>query len=68
MSIHARSLHRLAVARRDTDKLSELVLASGMEHHVAALRRSDPDALFEQLSSMVRAGYAQRMESDSGEG
>ena len=46
----------------------ELVLATGMEHHVAALRRSDPDALFEQMSDMVRAGYAQRMESDSGEG
>jgi len=44
------------------------VLATGMEHHVAALRRSDPDALFEQMSAMVRAGYAQRMESDSGEG
>jgi len=43
----------------------ELVLATGMEHHVAALRRSDPDALFEQMSDMVRAGYAQRMESDS---
>ena len=46
----------------------ELVLATGMEHYVAALRRSDPDALFEQMSAMVRAGYAQRMESDSGEG
>ena len=46
----------------------ELILATGMEQHVAALRRSDPDALFEQMSAMVRAGYAQRMESDSGEG
>jgi short-subunit dehydrogenase len=46
----------------------ELILATGMEQHVATLRRSDPDALFEQMSAMVRAGYAQRMESDSGEG
>jgi short-subunit dehydrogenase len=46
----------------------ELILATGMEQHVAMLRRSDPDALFEQMSAMVRAGYAQRMESDSGEG
>jgi len=46
----------------------ELVLATGIEHHVAALRRSDPDALFEQMSAMVSAGYAQQMETDSGEG
>ena len=45
MSIHARSLHRLAVARRDTDKLSELVLATGLSRRAVqdALREPAPD-------------------------
>ena len=44
----------------------ELVLATGMEYEIAALRRQDPDALFDRVSSMVRAGYAQQMATDSG--
>jgi dehydrogenase/reductase SDR family protein 7B len=43
----------------------ELVLASGMELEVAVLRRKDPDALYDRLSSMVREGYAQRMAADA---
>ena len=44
----------------------ELVLATGMEHDLAMLRRSDPDALFDRVSAMVRAGYAQQMAADTG--
>ncbi len=41
----------------------ELVVAGGMETAIAALRRSDPDALFDQMNAMVRAGYAQQMKA-----
>lgn len=44
----------------------ELILATGFERDIVTLRRSDPDALFEQMSAVVRAGYAQRMAADSG--
>ena len=45
MSLHARSLHRLAVARRDTDTLSELVLATGLSRRAVqeALREPAQD-------------------------
>jgi hypothetical protein len=46
----------------------ELVLATGMEHDIVMLRRRDPDALFETMSGLVRAGYAQSMASDTGKG
>ena len=45
----------------------ELVLATGLEHDIVVLRRSDPDALFDRMSAAIRAGYAQRMADDSGE-
>lgn len=41
----------------------ELVVAEGAEAVIAGLRRSDPDALFDQLSAMVQAGYAQQMKA-----
>ena len=44
----------------------ELVLATGMEADLAALRRSDPEALFDRVSAMVRAGYAKQMAADTG--
>jgi dehydrogenase/reductase SDR family protein 7B len=44
----------------------ELVLATGMEHDITVLRRSDPDALFDRVSAMVRAGYVKQMTADSG--
>jgi dehydrogenase/reductase SDR family member 7B len=44
----------------------ELVLATGMEHDITVLRRSDPDALFDRVSAMVRAGYVKQMAADSG--
>jgi len=44
----------------------ELVLATGMEHDMAVLRRSDPEALFDRTSAIVRAGYAKQMEADAG--
>lgn len=43
----------------------ELVVAAGAEAMVAALRRSDPDALFDRMSAMVQAGYAQQMKATS---
>lgn len=46
----------------------ELVLATGMEHDIAVLRRHDPDALFERMSAMVRDGYARQMAADPGKG
>lgn len=39
----------------------ELVVAEGAEAAIAALRRSDPDALFDRMSAMVQAGYAAQM-------
>ena len=41
----------------------ELVVAEGAEATIAALRRGDPDALFDRMSAMVRAGYAQQMKA-----
>jgi dehydrogenase/reductase SDR family member 7B len=46
----------------------ELILATGFEHDIVVLRRSDPEALFERMSAVVRAGYAQRMAADGGNG
>jgi dehydrogenase/reductase SDR family member 7B len=42
----------------------ELILATGFEQHIAGLRRSDPDALFDQMAKAVAAGYAQKMTGD----
>jgi short-subunit dehydrogenase len=39
----------------------EIVLAVGFEHDLAMLRRQDPDALFDRMSALVSAGYAQSM-------
>lgn len=39
----------------------ELLLASRIEEGLVHLRRSDPDALFDQVSAMVQAGYARKM-------
>jgi short-subunit dehydrogenase len=44
----------------------ELVLATGVENDLAVLRRTDPENLFERVSAMVRAGYAQQMAAESG--
>ena len=43
----------------------ELVVAGGAETAVAELRRSNPDALFDRMSAMVQAGYAQQMKATS---
>lgn len=43
----------------------EVLLATGIEHDIALLRRSDPEALFDRVSAMVRAGYAKKMATDS---
>lgn len=41
----------------------EIVVAESMEAAIADLRRSDPDALFDRMSAMVQAGYAQQMKA-----
>lgn len=41
----------------------ELVIAGATEAGIAALRRSDPDALFDRMSAMVQAGYAAQMKA-----
>ncbi len=46
----------------------ELIFAQGIEAHIAQLRRSDPDALFDTMAKMVAGGYAKTMKEDkSGE-
>jgi len=44
----------------------ELVLATGTEYDIAQLRRRDPEALFDRMSEMVRAGYAKSMAGSTG--
>lgn len=43
----------------------ELILAEGAEAHLAALRRSNPDALFDALAASVEHGYAAKMAAGS---
>ena len=43
----------------------ELVVAEGAEAQIPALRRGDPDALFDRMSAMVQAGYAKQMGATS---
>ncbi|MFT6311046.1 MAG: short-subunit dehydrogenase [Porticoccus sp.] len=49
------------------DGTRELILATGVEQHIAMLRRSDPDALFDATSNMVREGYAAAMDAKTDE-
>jgi dehydrogenase/reductase SDR family member 7B len=42
----------------------EIILAQGIEARISEMRRRDPEALFDQMSQMVRAGYAQKMSED----
>lgn len=39
----------------------ELILAEGSEADLAKLRRSDPEALFARMASLVAGGYAQQL-------
>ncbi len=39
----------------------ELILATGAEAHIAQLRRSNPDAVFDLLAASVQRGYAAKM-------
>ncbi|WP_395644837.1 SDR family NAD(P)-dependent oxidoreductase [Terricaulis sp.] len=43
----------------------ELILAEGMEAQGAALRRSDPDALFALMAQLVANGYAKQLGAES---
>jgi short-subunit dehydrogenase len=43
---------------------NELILAVGVEAHISALRRSDPDALFAMMAASVARGYAKTMADD----
>lgn len=42
----------------------EIIFAEGMEAEIVKLRRADPEALFDQMSAVVAAGYAQKMGED----
>jgi dehydrogenase/reductase SDR family protein 7B len=39
----------------------ELILADGMEAHIAHLRRSDPNQLFDRMAEMIARGYAKQL-------
>ncbi len=39
----------------------ELILATGAEAHIAQLRRSNPDAVFDMMAASVAQGYAAKM-------
>jgi dehydrogenase/reductase SDR family member 7B len=41
----------------------ELILATGVEAHIAQLRRSNPDAVFDMMAASVAQGYAAKMNS-----
>jgi dehydrogenase/reductase SDR family member 7B len=51
-----------AILEAVTAGTRELILATGFEQHIAGLRRSNPDALFDQMAKTVAAGYAQKMD------
>ncbi len=42
----------------------EIILARGIERHIARLRRLSPNKLFDLMAGMVAQGYAQKMKSD----
>jgi dehydrogenase/reductase SDR family member 7B len=44
----------------------EIILAMGGEYDAAMLRRNNPEALFDVMSSIVQAGYAREMAVDKG--
>jgi short-subunit dehydrogenase len=39
----------------------ELILADGMEAHIAHLRRTDPNQLFDRMAEMIARGYAKQL-------
>lgn len=39
----------------------EIIFAEGLEAEIVKMRRADPEALFDRMSSLVAAGYAQKM-------
>lgn len=39
----------------------ELILAEGVEAHIAQLRRSDPNQLFDRMAEMIQRGYAKQL-------
>lgn len=39
----------------------ELILATGVEAHIAQLRRSDPNALFDAMAKLIANGYAKQL-------
>lgn len=52
-----------AIMRAIDNGIRELILADGQEAQLAALRRADPDALFDRLAEVVKRGYAARMQA-----
>jgi dehydrogenase/reductase SDR family member 7B len=54
----------LAMLSAIADGKRELILATGVEAQIAALRRSDPDAAFDLTNAAVKAGYVEKMAAD----
>ena len=52
-----------AVLDRLTDYAHEIIVADGMEKAMGEMRRT-PDALFDQVATMVAGGYMDKMEAD----
>lgn len=50
-----------AIVEAIAQEKRELVLAKGVEYDIVVQRRSDPDALFDRMSAMVREGYAKKL-------
>jgi dehydrogenase/reductase SDR family member 7B len=48
------------------DGTRELILAEGGEATVAAVRRSDPNKLFDMMAASMQSGYAEKMKADQG--
>ena len=56
-----------AIVQAVSEGKRELLLATGVEHDIAVLRRSDPEKLFDFMSDLVKGGYVRMMEADTGQ-
>ncbi len=53
-----------AILAAVADGQRELVISAGPETNLAMLRRSDPDAAFDRMATVVQQGYAQKLSLD----
>lgn len=52
-----------AIMNAVASETRELILATGVEAHIAQLRRSDPNAVFDMMAASVAQGYAAKMQA-----